>query len=109
MRARGVEIAEKRGVPVRSIFPGFCSIVALCLDMIGDDILVGGLGTAVRICRADWTMFGDWDHVWKTGCVAVDSGGRGEDNVGHIVLGHAAQQAYCAVDIGAIVFERDFT
>ena len=108
MRTCRIEITEQSGVPVRSIFAGFCSIVTLCLDVVGDDVFVCGLGASIGVCRADRAMLWNWNHVWKACGVAIDGGRRGENDVGHIVLGHATEQADCAVHICAIVFKRDF-
>lgn len=106
MRSGGIEVTEQSAIPVRPIFPFLLQLIALSFDMIGNDHLVGGLGTAVRIGRANWAVFWDGDHVRKTCCVAINGGGRREDDVGDVVLGHAAEQAYRTVDIGAVVFKR---
>jgi hypothetical protein len=52
-------------------------------------------------------LFGDGDHVGEAGGIAVDGCGGGEDDVGHVVLLHAAQQAEGAEDVDAVVLERD--
>ena len=105
MRSGGIEVTEQSTIPMRRVFPFLFEIVALGFNMIGDDHFIGGFGTAVRIGGADWAVFWDRDHVRKTCCVAINGGGRREDDVGDVMLGHAAEQAYRTVDIGAVVFK----
>jgi hypothetical protein len=52
-------------------------------------------------------VFGDGDHVGEAGCVAVDGGGGGEDDVGDVVLDHGGEQGDGAADVDLIVGKRD--
>ena len=94
---------------MRAVFAGLLEVVALGLDVVGNNRLIGGLSAAIGISRANWAVLGNGDHVWKARCVAINGGRRGEDNVGDVVFRHAAEQTYGAVDIGAVVLERYFT
>lgn len=77
--------------------------------MIGNNQLNCALGASVRVRGADGAVFGDGDHVGNSSGVAIDSRGRGEYNVGDIVLGHAAEESDCPADVDAVVFEGNFT
>jgi hypothetical protein len=81
--------------------------VALRVDVVGDHGLDAELCVAVRVGGAQRALFGDGDHVGEASGIAVDGCGGGEDNVGHVVLLHAAQQAEGAEDVDAVVLERD--
>ena len=109
MRAGGVEVAEECAVPFCSFFGlgGFGRVRALGVDVVGDAELDGGFGVAVGVRGADGTFFGDGDHVREASCVAIDGGGGRKDNVGDIVAGHGAEEAYSSVDIDTVVLERD--
>lgn len=104
VRARGVEIPEEGGVPVLGGFPGLLEVGALGFDVVGDAGFDGGFGAAVGVGGADGAGFGDGDHVFEAGGVAVDGGGGGEDDVGDVVAGHGGEEADGAVDVGAVVF-----
>lgn len=104
MRAGGVEVAEEGGVPVLAGFSCFLEVVALRVDVVGDAGFDGGLCAAVGVCGADGADFGDGDHVFEAGGVAVDGGGGGEDDVGDVVAGHGGEEADGAVDVCAVVF-----
>ena len=77
--------------------------------MVSDTELDCGFGIAVRVRRADRAFLRDRDHVWETGCVAVDCGGGGENNVGDIMAGHGAEQTDGAVYINAVVLQWNLT
>jgi len=109
VRAGGVEVAQQGGVPVVAGFACFLGVVALGFDVVADEIFDGGFGPAVGVGGADGAGFGNGDHVWKAGGVAVDGGGGGEDDVGDVVFGHGGEKVDGAVDIGAVVFQGDFT
>ena len=81
--------------------------VALCVDVVGDHGLDAELGVAVRVGWAERALFGDRDHVREAGGIAVDGCGGREDDVGDVVLGHAAQETERAKDVDAVVLERD--
>lgn len=80
---------------------------ALGVDVVGDHGLDTELGVTVRVGRAERALFGDGDHVGEAGCIAVDGRRGREDDVGDVVLGHAAQEAERAEDVDAVVLERD--
>ena len=108
VRAGRVKVAQEGGVPVVAGFGGFFCEEALRVDMVGNEVFDGGFGAAVGVCRADGAVFGDGDHVGEAGCVAVDGGGGGEDDIGDIILGHGGEEVDGTVDIGAPVFEGNF-
>ena len=108
VRAGGVEVAEEGGVPVVAGLIFLFGEDALGVDVVGDEVFDGGFGAAVGICGANGAVFGYGDHVGEAGGVAVDGGGRGEDDVGDVVFGHRSEEVDGAVDIGAVVFEGDF-
>ena len=103
-----VEVPQQGAVPDGAVFSLFLELGPLCLDVIGDDVLDGGFGAAVRVCGADGADFGNRDHVGEARGVAVDGRGGGEDDVGDGVFGHGGEEADGAVDIGAVVFEGNF-
>jgi hypothetical protein len=76
--------------------------------MICDNQLNGGLCSSVWICRSDGALLWDWYHVGKSSSVAIDGRRRGEDDIGHVVLGHAAKEGDCATNIDAVVLEGNF-
>jgi len=86
----GVEVAEQSTVPLLglSFVTGLDGVVALGVDHVGDGGLDGELGVAVGVCRAERAVLWDGDHVREAGCVTVDGGGTGEDDVCDIVLHH---------------------
>lgn len=86
-------------------FAFFLEIGALSLDVIGDAPFDGRFRAAVGVRGADGAMFGNRDHVGKTGGISVDGGGGRKDDVGDIVLGHGFEQADGAIHIGVVVFE----
>lgn len=93
---------------MRPVFICFFEVISLGFDVVRDDGLVGRLGTAIGIGRANWAVFRNRDHVRKACCVTIDCGRGGKNDVGDIVLGHAAEEADRSVDICAVVFQRDF-
>ena len=105
--AARVEVPQQAGVPLLEGLPRLAQVVALGLDVVGDDHLVDGLGAAVGVRWADGAALGDGDHVREARGVAVDGGGRGEDDVGDVVLGHGAQERHGAADVDAVVLEGD--
>ena len=108
VRTGGVEVTEKGGVPVVAGFVFLFGEDALGVDVVGDEVFDGGFGATIWVCGADGAVFGDGDHVWEAGGVAVDGSRRGEDDVGDIVLGHGGKEIDGTVDVGAVVFEGDF-
>ena len=107
VRAAGVEVPKQSTVPLLVRLPGLLVVAALGLDVVRDDCLDHDLCAAICVCGANRAVLGDGNHVGNAGGIAVDGGGRGEDNVGDIVLLHAAQQRDAAADIDAVVLERD--
>jgi len=109
VRAGRVEVAQQCRVPVVSRLALRLEVVALGFDMVGDAGFNGGFCAAVGVGGTDGAFFGDRDHVGEASRVAIDGGGGGEDDVGDIVLCHGGEEANGAVDIGAIVLQRDLT
>jgi hypothetical protein len=105
--AAGVEVPQVGAVPLLKGLVGLLQVLPLRRDEVLDDVLDHGLGAAVRVRGADRAVLGDGDHVLEPGRVTVDRSGRGEDNVGDIVLGHGAEEGDGAADIDAVVLERD--
>jgi hypothetical protein len=103
----GVEVAEQGAVPLLKGLASFLQVVALGFDVVCDDILDHGLGSAISVGGTDRAVLGNGDHILEAGGVAVDGSRGGEDNVGDIVLGHGAQQGDAAPDIDAVVLEGD--
>lgn len=75
--------------------------------MVRDHGLDSELCVTVWVCRAKWAFLWNRDHVGEAGGIAVDGGRGGEDDVGDIVLLHGAEEAERAIDVDAVVFERD--
>ena len=107
MGARGIEIAKQSGVPVVSGFSLLLEIIALGFNVICDTRFDGRLGATVGVRRTNWTVFGNRYHIFEAGSIAVDGSRRGEDNFGDIMTCHGGQEADGAVDISAVVLERD--
>ena len=105
--ATGVEVAEVGTVPLLVRLAGLLEVVALGVDVVGNDILDDGLGAAVGVGWADGAVLGDGDHVGDTSSVAVDGGGGGEDDVGDVVTLHGAQQGDATTNVDAVVLEGD--
>lgn len=77
--------------------------------MVSDDALDRGLCSSIGICWADRAMFRDGNHIGESSCVAIDGSRGGEDDIKHIVFGHRTEKADCAVNIGTVIFERNFS
>lgn len=105
--AAGVEVAEVGTVPLLVRLAGLLEVVALGVDVVGNDILNDGLGAAVGVGWADGAVLGDGNHVGETSGIAVDGGRGGEDDVGDVVTLHGAQQGDATADIDAVVLEGD--
>ena len=85
--------------------PLLLEIIALSLDVVGDEGFDSGFGAAVGVCRADGADLGDGNHVFEAGGVAVDGSRGGEDYVGDIVPGGRREEADRAIDVCAIVLQ----
>jgi hypothetical protein len=109
MRTSGVEVPQQCGVPFLCFFglAGFFCLHALRGDGVFDDALDGGFCAAVDVGWADGAVLWDGDHVGDAGRVAVDGGGRGEDDVCDIVLGHGGEERDRATDVDFVVGEGD--
>ena len=107
MCAARVEVPEQSAIPLVVRLPGLFVVAALGLDVVRDDRLDHDLCLAICVCGANRALLWNGNHVGDAGGIAVDGGGRGEDDVGDIVLLHAAQQRDAAADIDAVVLERD--
>jgi hypothetical protein len=110
VRPCGVEVSKQTGVPLLN---AFSVAVLLCLrtlgrDVVGDHELGGEFGVSVWVCRAQRALFRDGDHAGDTGCVAVDGGRGGVDDVGDVVASGGAQEGESAIDIDAVVIQGDF-
>ena len=90
-------------------FPLFLQVVSLRLNMICNNHFNHALRTPVRVRRTDGTLFRDWNHVRESSRIAIHGGRRGEDDVGHIVSAHAAQERDRASNVDAVVLERLLT
>lgn len=77
--------------------------------MVSDNALNRSLCSSIGIRWADRAMFRDWDHIGEPSCVAIHGSRGGEDYVGHVVFGHGTKKADCTVDIGTVIFERNFS
>lgn len=109
VRTARVEVPQQGSVPLLVGLVRLLEVVALGLDVVGDDALDHGFRAAVGVCRANWAVLGDGDHAGNAGGVAVDGRRGREDDVGDIVLGHRPQQRDAAADIDAVVFQRDLS
>lgn len=76
--------------------------------MVSYDKFNGCFCPSVRICWPDWAVLRDRYHIRESSCVAINGRGRGEYDIGHIMLRHAAEESDCASDINTVVLERDF-
>ena len=61
------------------------------------------LPISVDVGGADGAVLGDGDHVGDAGGVAVDGGGRGEDDVGDVVFDHGGEEGNGTADVDAVV------
>lgn len=107
MATSGVEISEQTGVELIAALAGLLRFCALGVDVVGDHGLDAELGVSVRVGGTERAVFGDGDHVGEASGVAVDGRGGRENDVGDVVLGHAAQEAEGAVDVDIVVVEGD--
>jgi hypothetical protein len=103
-----VEVAEESTVPLLERLAGLLQVVALSVDLVGDDILNDVLGATVDVGRTAGAVLGDGNHVLEAGGIAVDGGGGGEDDVGDIVAGHGAEEGDAAADVDTVVLEGNF-
>jgi hypothetical protein len=102
-----VEVSKESGVVFVAALAILLCLVALGVDVVGDHSLNTELGVSVGVGRAERALFGNGDHVGEAGGIAVDGCRGREDDVGDVVLGHAAQEAERAEDVDAVVLERD--
>lgn len=107
VRTSWVEVPQQSSIPLLEWLARLLCVCALRIDMIRDDIFNHALRAAVWVGRTDWAVLGDGNHVGDTGGIAIDGRGGGEDDVGDIVFGHAAEEGDSAAHIDAVVFERD--
>jgi hypothetical protein len=105
--ASRVEVSQESSVVLVAAHASLLGRVALRVDMVGDHGLDAKLRVAVRVGRTERALLGDGNHVGEACGVAVDGRGGREDDVGHVVFLHAAQQAEGAKDVDAVVLERD--
>lgn len=107
VRASWVEVSEQGTVEDLLVLALLLCLCALSVDVVGDHGLDSELGVAVRVGGAQWALLGNGNHVWEAGGIAVDGRGGGKDDVGDVVLRHGLEEAESAVDVDAVVFERD--
>lgn len=107
MGAGGVEVAQQRGVPLLSLLgvTGLGGVVALGVDDVRDGGLNREFGVPVGVGGTQGALLGDRNHVREASGIAVDGGRAGEDDIGHIVAEHGAQEADGAVDVDIVVIK----
>ena len=105
MRASRVEVSQQCPIVLLVWLPRLLRVVALRIDVIRDDQFDRGLCATVWVCGADWAVLRDGDHVLPLRRVAVHGCRGGEDDVGDVVLVHAAEEDDGAIDVDAVVFE----
>jgi len=86
----GVEVSQESRVVLAAALASLLGRIALCVDVVGDHGLDAELCVSVRVGGSERALFGNGDHVGEAGGIAVDGCGGGEDDVGHVVLLHAA-------------------
>lgn len=104
-----VEVSEVGTVPLLKRLAGLLGVLSLGVDEVLDDVLNEALCAAVGVCGSDRAVLGDGNHVGESGGIAVDGGGRGEDNVGDIVLLHGAEERDGTGNIDAVVLEGNLS
>lgn len=111
MTASRVEVSKESSVPLLDIcfLAFFGCLRTFCSDVVADHQLRGVFGVSVGIGGAKGAVLGDWNHVRKTGSIAVDGGRRGIDDVGDVIRLGRFQETECAIDIGVVVVKRDFS
>ena len=107
MRASGIEVTKKSGIPVIAILPLLLQVIALGFDMIAYASFGCGFSLAIRVGWPDRAMLRNWDHVRKSSRVAINGRGGGKYDISDIVRGHRGEEIDSAVHIGAIVFKRN--
>jgi hypothetical protein len=85
----------------------FLQVVPLSIDVISDDRFDHAFSVSIWIGGTNWAILGNGYHVGNSSRISVDSRGRGEDNVGDVVLGHAAEESDGSANIDTVVFEGD--
>lgn len=108
MATSGVEVSQESSVELIAALASLLRLSALCVDVVGDHGLNTKLGVSVWVGGTKRALLRNGNHVGEACGIAVNSRGGREDNVGHVVLLHAAQQAEGAEDVDAVVLERDF-
>lgn len=109
MSTSGVEVSEKSSVPLVTTLASLLGLCSLSVDMVCDHHLDGELCVSVWVGRSERAVLWDGDHVWESCRIAVDGSGRGEDNVGDVVLGHGLEKSHSAANVDAIVVQRDLS
>lgn len=104
-----VKVSQEGTIPLLEVLAFLLEVVALSVDIIGDDILNHGLGSAVGVGGTNGTVLRDGNHVGEAGGIAVYGGGGGEDDVGDVVSLHGSEKGDAATDIDAVVLERNLT
>lgn len=102
-----VEVSQQRSVVCLDALALLLRPCPLSVDVVCDHSLNCELGVSVWVGWAQRALFWNWDHVRESGRIAVHGRGGREDDVGDIVLLHAAEQAECAVDVDIVVVEWD--
>jgi hypothetical protein len=102
-----VEVSQERTIPLLIRLICLLRIVALSINEIRNDQLNCTLCASVGVRGANGAVFWDGDHVGDSCRIAVYGRRGGEDDVGDIVLLHAAQESDGSAYIHAVIFERD--
>lgn len=100
-----VEVPQQSTIPLLERLAGLLEVVALSVDVVGNEILDSRLCAAVGVGRTNGAVLGNGNHVLEASGIAVDGGRRGEDDVGDIVTVHGTEQSDASADIDAIVFK----
>lgn len=102
-----VEVSQQRSIPLLIWLARLLQIIPLSIDVISDDRFDHAFSVSIWIGGANWAILGNGYHVGNSSRIAVDGRRRGEDDVGNIVLGHAAEEGDGSTNIDAVVFEGD--
>jgi hypothetical protein len=102
-----VEVSQQRSIPLLIWLALLLQVIPLSIDVISDDRFDHAFSVSIWIGGTNWAILGNGYHVGNSSRISVDSRGRGEDNVGDVVLGHAAEESDGSTNIDAVVFEGD--
>ena len=109
MAASGVEVSQQTRVELVAALVVLLCICSFGVGVVGDHVLDGELCVSVGVGGTERALLGNGNHVGESRGISVDGGRRGEDDVGDVVLLHAAQQAESAIDVDTVVLKRDLS